>query len=100
MIKDVGVPMHAFVASADDLYRKPAVDMWSFMLAHCNGGQAVDQAVSVYVGDAAGRPAAWDGDAKTKKDFSASDRKFAFNVGVSFYTPEEYFLNSKLAPFL
>lgn len=28
-----------------------------------------------------------------KKDFSCTDRKFAANVGISFYTPEEIFLN-------
>ena len=81
LIKDVGVPMGAFVASADDLYRKPALQMWSYFQDHCNGGIAVDKAVSVYVGDAGGRPAMWDGSASTKKDFSASDRKFAFNIG-------------------
>ena len=99
IIKDVGVPMSAFVASADDLYRKPAVNMWSFMTAQHNGGIPVNKDMSVYVGDAAGRPAAWDGDDKTKKDFSASDRKFAHNCGISFYTPEEYFLHEKPAKF-
>lgn len=93
------MPMSAFVASADDLFRKPSTDMWTFMQQHCNGGIKVNKEVSVYVGDAAGRAAAWDGSSTTKKDFSASDRKFAFNVGVAFHTPEEYFLNKPAAPF-
>ena len=45
----------------------------------------IDLEKSFYVGDAAGR----------KNDFSCSDRKFAFNIGINFYTPEEFFLNHK-----
>lgn len=52
------------------------------------GGSAnIDRAASVYVGDAAGRPAAaaagW-----PRKDFSDSDLKFAMNAGLPFQTPE------------
>ncbi|KAI9748470.1 MAG: hypothetical protein M4579_007214 [Chaenotheca gracillima] len=49
----------------------------------------VDLQNSFLVGDAAGRAA--EGDAV--KDFSCSDRDFAANVGIAFYTPEEYFLH-------
>ena len=38
-----------------------------------------------YVGDAAGR----------HTDFSSSDAKFAFNCGIHFYTPEQFFLDRK-----
>jgi bifunctional polynucleotide phosphatase/kinase len=37
-----------------------------------------DKNTSFYVGDAAGRAG----------DFASTDRKFALNVGVQFYTPE------------
>ena len=37
-----------------------------------------DKSASFYVGDAAGRA----------NDFASTDRKFALNVGVQFYTPE------------
>lgn len=44
---------------------------------------------SFYVGDAAGR----------ESDFSCVDRKFAANIGIQFYTPEEYFLGETPSKF-
>ncbi|XP_042332183.1 bifunctional polynucleotide phosphatase/kinase isoform X2 [Sceloporus undulatus] len=64
-----------------------------------NGGLAVSLQESVYVGDAAGRPPNWAPGHK-KKDFSCSDRLFALNAGLPFYTPEEYFLGWKKASFV
>ncbi|MPC08402.1 Bifunctional polynucleotide phosphatase/kinase [Portunus trituberculatus] len=60
-----------------------------------NGGVEVDLDKSIFVGDAAGRPA----EGKKKKDFSFSDRLFALNVGLKFYTPEEHFLDAKTQAF-
>lgn len=40
---------------------------------------------SFFVGDAAGRAKNWE--MGRRKDFSASDRKFAANIGLNFYTP-------------
>lgn len=53
----------------------------------------IDSDVSLYVGDAAGRPAVEQkgGSKKRKKDHSLADRLFAMNVGVPFFTPEEHF---------
>jgi bifunctional polynucleotide phosphatase/kinase len=71
-----------FVATASDHYRKPMLGMWDFMIKHLN---KVNLKKSFYCGDAAGR--------KDPKDFSACDYMFAHNIGITFYTPEHYFLN-------
>lgn len=47
------------------------------------------------MGDAAGRPCGWRHGAT--KDFASTDRKFAINIGISFFTPEEFFLNQSAA---
>jgi len=44
---------------------------------------AADKSTSFFVGDAAGRQYP-----KGKGDFSSTDRKWAQNVGITFYTPE------------
>ena len=52
---------------------------------------------SIYVGDAAGRPA--HKESKIKKDHSLADRLLATNIGLQFHTPEEHFLGHKVAPY-
>lgn len=64
------------------------MEVSGFPAQQANGGVEIDLAESMYIGDAAGRPAV----GKKKKDFSFSDRLFALNVGVKFFTPEEHFL--------
>jgi bifunctional polynucleotide phosphatase/kinase len=91
-----GVPVSAIAATHDDEFRKPAPSMWLLMrdLFRKEGvltaAGDVDMASSFYVGDAAGRTI------KTlagrAKDFSCGDRKFAYNLGLKFFTPEEFFL--------
>ncbi|TFY66830.1 hypothetical protein EVG20_g4266, partial [Dentipellis fragilis] len=78
------VPFHLFAATAKDGHRKPMPGMWREVEdIFGKEGVQIDKEASFYVGDAAGRPG----------DFAATDRKFALNVGIKFYTPEEYFLN-------
>jgi bifunctional polynucleotide phosphatase/kinase len=87
-----GVPLSAFVSAKEDDLRKPGPGLWHMFLKHGTGGRKVNMKDSFYVGDAAGRQMATM--AGRKKDFSCSDRKFAYNVGLRFQTPEEFFLGS------
>jgi bifunctional polynucleotide phosphatase/kinase len=52
-------------------------------------GVQIDKNASFFVGDAAGR----------MNDFASTDRKWAVNIGIPFYTPEEYFLQLPSAPY-
>lgn len=71
-------------------FRKPCIGMWKFFVQNVTAKPPV-LGDSFFVGDAAGRPKR----GSLKKDFSASDLKFASNVGLPFYVPEQFFLGSK-----
>lgn len=98
MSAELGLPIQAFCAKTDDIYRKPSPGMFSTFLKHFNGGVPVDVPNSFYVGDAAGRAAGWA--PKKKSDFGVGDRKFAINAGLPFQTPEEFFLGHAAVPFI
>lgn len=75
----LAVPLIVYTACANDIYRKPRSGMWEEMQKAFGG--AVDLENSYFVGDAAGR----------ERDYSDCDRHFGMNLGLRFYTPEEYF---------
>uniref|UniRef100_A0A034W8B2 Bifunctional polynucleotide phosphatase/kinase n=1 Tax=Bactrocera dorsalis TaxID=27457 RepID=A0A034W8B2_BACDO len=95
-IKDIltklGVPVQVFIAIEEGHYRKPLIGMWQYLVDNKNEGVDIDLSKSFYVGDAAGRPESGSGKNKRRKDHSLADRRFAANIDLSFYTPEEHFL--------
>lgn len=91
MSQELKIPLTAYLSTDKDYYRKPSTSMWDLHITYIL--PYVDLENSFYVGDAAGRIKGWDGNKKTKKDFSCSDRKFAKNCGIKFYTEQMFFLN-------
>ena len=94
LLARLGVPTMVFASISDvGYYRKPRPGIWEWLELRGNHGVVVDREKSFYCGDAAGRlvghlPG-------RKKDFSCSDRLLASNLGVKFFTPEEFFLGHK-----
>lgn len=92
------IPIAAVISTKEDEFRKPCTEMWDIVYREhcCLKGANIDKASSFYCGDAAGRAIMTL--AGRKKDFSCSDRKFAYNLGVKFFTPEEIFKRAPAAP--
>ncbi|GAA5987146.1 hypothetical protein JCM5350_003861 [Sporobolomyces pararoseus] len=87
LCRHLKIPLHAFAAFDRDIFRKPATGIWDVFVKDYNGGVEIDYEKSFYVGDAAGRAA----------DHNDTDRKFAINCDLPFYTPEEYFKGAPIS---
>ena len=108
-LNSIEIPIWCFIALGNDHFRKPNTTMWNIMLGifekqiqdHSNKLYNENTKIqwdiknSLYVGDAAGRKKECFSktEPKRSKDFACSDRKFAYNIGIDFKTPEEYFLD-------
>ncbi|CAE6521908.1 unnamed protein product [Rhizoctonia solani] len=89
------VPFRIFAAKEKDGFRKPMLGMWDALVEEFKKEDVmIDKEASYFVGDAAGRI--------KPNDHSAVDRKLAHNMGIQFYTPDEYFKGrkDKLPPLL
>lgn len=89
--KELGVPIEMYISPCKDKFRKPNDGMWKFMKHfHRKDNVVIDTTNSFYVGDAAGR----------SSDFSDSDQMFALNVGITFYTPENFIRHYSIKKYL
>eukprot|EP00118_Oscarella_pearsei_P004096 m.17042 g.17042 ORF g.17042 m.17042 type:complete len:581 (+) comp27275_c0_seq3:32-1774(+) len=95
--EQIGIPIQLLASTSGIKYRKPCLGMWEYLSEKGNSDIKIELKCSFFVGDAAGRPKGWS--PGRKKDFACSDRQFAINVGIKFFTPEEYFLGKRKAPF-
>jgi bifunctional polynucleotide phosphatase/kinase len=86
IIRDLDIQVHVYASLEDDMYRKPSIGLWDLFIKEYNIKNIYHK--SFYCSDAAGRVKV----GNYKKDFSDSDRKFALNIKLKFYTPEQYFL--------
>ena len=91
IINTLGVDIQVFISKKSGYYRKPMTGMWDKMLEINNISSDINNIIcrSFYCGDAAGRIDGWK--KNTKKDFAATDRMFANNIGIKFQTPEYTF---------
>lgn len=93
----IDCPLIVFAALSNDGFRKPGRLIWDHGIVPAYikaGGKKqdidikgnVEEQASFFVGDAAGRVG----------DHSDTDRKWAMNIDIPFFTPEEYFLKGKV----
>ncbi|KAF2490902.1 PNK3P-domain-containing protein [Lophium mytilinum] len=99
VLNQLDLPLSVYAATTRDHYRKPRIGMWQELLEDYDleSLDSVDLENSFFVGDAGGRMG--NGTPGAPKDHSCSDRNFAANVGITFLTPEEYFLKEESQPF-
>ena len=90
-VRQLDFPITILAATDEDLYRKPRIGMWTELRDEYDLEQfdSIDMTQSFYVGDAAGRQK------DKQKDHSTCDRDLAANIGISFQTPEEFFLQAE-----
>ncbi|KAJ7242548.1 PNK3P-domain-containing protein [Mycena haematopus] len=80
------LPFRLYAATVKDNYRKPMIGMWEALeRLYAEDGVQIDKASSFFVGDAAGRH--HPKNPGKAKDFASTDRKWAINVGIPFFTP-------------
>ncbi|XP_023936095.2 uncharacterized protein F21D5.5 [Bicyclus anynana] len=95
IVEKLNVPIQVYLATGKGFYRKPAPGMWKLLSEQKNDNIAIEMDSSFYCGDAAGRMANWA--PGKKKDHSMADILLAKNLGLKFYTPEQFFFGHSIA---
>lgn len=92
----LNIPILVGIACNNDNFRKPRTGFIDHIKKiSIYGENAFYKEGSFFVGDMAGRLKS----ENHKKDRYDTDRKFALNLGIKFYTPEMYFLEKEPRPF-
>lgn len=76
LIRKLSIPVNVYIATEDDIYKKPMTGMWKL----CGGNSGF------FCGDCGGRRYR-----RGRTDMNSSDRFFAHNINIPYYTPEEFF---------
>jgi bifunctional polynucleotide phosphatase/kinase len=80
--RELGIDFIFICSLQDDIYRKPRIGMWKYLLQTTK--IKINKKNCLYVGDMAGRIT----------DKYDTDIKFALNLNIKFLTPEQYFYNN------
>jgi bifunctional polynucleotide phosphatase/kinase len=85
VIKTLDIPVYVVIAT-NKIMHKPNIELFTEFLKFANIDNIIlDKDNSCFVGDALGR----------KYDFSDSDKIFAKNIGINYFSPEKYFKENK-----
>ena len=82
--KKLDVPIQVIGCTDTGYSKKPSIGLWK--LLEKNNSKEISLSNSFYVGDSAGR----------NNDSGDADIKFAINIGIKYYTPDEYYDNCKI----
>ena len=91
----LNLPIQIYFSTEKDSFRKPMTDIWDFMIAQNHIKPSLTNCF--YCGDAAGRLKGYL--PNKPKDFNITDRYFAHNLKIKFFTPEEIFIKSQPFPY-
>jgi DNA 3'-phosphatase len=92
-IIDTDLPITAFFTTDRNKYMKPLNNIWKLIeLFYRKQKKPLEKNHSIVVGNNAGRINKFN---NKKLDYDCSDRAFALNINITFFTPDRFFLNEK-----